>query len=300
MRKSAVVIGFGAFFLTLALLLKFFAYDRLAIIPIDQNTSQTLSDPDASYFDVPSLTFKKGEVKTVLTVVADKAASEQQGDNTVVLNKWQYTNPADRMRAGNKDQTGKPTVMDGYEHHVAIDRNSGLPVHCCNESINGTPAPFDGNIIKLPFNTQKRSYPWWDSTLNRAIPLNYQGEEKIQGLSTYRFTSEIPEQVYKKEETPGFVFGMARDSAGQNADRSYQNTRTLWVEPETGIVIKASEHQRQFLAIPNHPKVPILDTTQVMEQATVDKVAGAIDGSVAPDSESFGADAGSPEASPAA
>jgi hypothetical protein len=36
-----------------------------------------------------------------------------------------------------------------------------------------------------------------------------------------------------------------------------------------------------------------------IEQSVVEKVNGAIDGSVAPDSDSFGQEEGSPEASPA-
>lgn len=35
MRKAAILIGIGAFCVTMALLLKFYAYDRLAVVPYD-------------------------------------------------------------------------------------------------------------------------------------------------------------------------------------------------------------------------------------------------------------------------
>ncbi len=48
------------------------------------------------------------------------------------------------------------------------------------------------------------------------------------------------------------------------------------------------------------PSVGYIALPEADEQATVDKVAGAIDGSVAPDSDTFGAEEASPAASPAA
>lgn len=52
MRKSAIVLGFGAFFLTCGLLFKFYAYPRLAVVPLDQNTRQVVEGPDSTYLDV--------------------------------------------------------------------------------------------------------------------------------------------------------------------------------------------------------------------------------------------------------
>lgn len=269
MRKSAVLVGFGAFFLTLALLLKFVAYDRLAVVPIDTNTRQTLTDPHASYFDVPSLTFKKGKLTTVETVVADKDASEDYGHNTVVLNVNQVTNPAERFARPTRDHDGKFLATDAFAARTPINRHTGLPVDCCNSRHNGEAIQRSGYTIKFPFDTQKKTYPYWDTTLLAPMNLAFKGEEKIRGLKVYRFEGTVPETVYKKEATPGFVFGMAKDSPGQNADRSYTNVRTVWVEPVTGAYIKLQEHQRQFLTIPNHPKVTVVDTVQLMDDATV-------------------------------
>ena len=77
MRKAAVMIGFGAFFLTLALLMRFYAYPKLAVIPSDQNTQQTVTDDHASYFDADTVKPGSGKIITKATVVAKQGDDEE-------------------------------------------------------------------------------------------------------------------------------------------------------------------------------------------------------------------------------
>lgn len=190
MRKSAVIVGFGAFFLTMALLLKFYAYDHLAVVPIDQNTQQTLNDPNATYFDARTVGFKTGELITRVTAVADKKASEDYGKNTVVLDKWQITNDPEGWRGNNQ---GKWQPQAASQERVAINRHTGLPVHCCDESIDGNPVSHEGYQIKLPFNVDKNTtYNYWDGNQRKAFPLKFQGEEKVNGLTTYKYLWQTP------------------------------------------------------------------------------------------------------------
>jgi phosphate transport system substrate-binding protein len=75
----------------------------------------------------------------------------------------------------------------------------------------------------------------------------------------------------------------------------YVNADELQSRPEVQEFVKFYAATSDEIA----PSVGYISLPDDAEQATVDKVAGAIDGSVAPDSESFGQE-GSPEASPAA
>lgn len=269
MRKSAVIVGFGAFFLTMALLLKFYAYDHLAVVPIDQNTQQTLNDPNATYFDARTVGFKTGELITRVTAVADKKASEDYGKNTVVLDKWQITNDPEGWRGNNQ---GKWQPQAASQERVAINRHTGLPVHCCDESIDGNPVSHEGYQIKLPFNVDKNTtYNYWDGNQRKAFPLKFQGEEKVNGLTTYKYLWQTPEGVYEKQDVPGSLFGGSKDSAGVNADRSIQTTSTIWVEPQTGVFIKVIQHQQEWVVAPGKSKVQVLNTTQQMDSATVKK-----------------------------
>ena len=49
----AIIMGVGAFILTMGLLFRFYAYPKLAVVPNDQNTTQILQDPNAKFFDSP-------------------------------------------------------------------------------------------------------------------------------------------------------------------------------------------------------------------------------------------------------
>ncbi|GAB3584052.1 PorA family protein [Calidifontibacter terrae] len=267
MRKSAIVIGFGAFFITLALLLKFYAYPRLAVIPKDQNTSQTLVDNNAKFLDATSLKFVQGKITTVATVVADQKASKQLGGNKIVISQWQYTdNP------GPDGKTAAPPISATTERY-ALDRSTGKAVSWQGAELDGNPTDYQGAYtIKLPFGlTKGKSYPYFDTTLGKPVDLAYQGTEKVRGMQTYKYTVAVPETVFTKMEIPGFLFGLAKDSPAQNADRTYKNDITIWADPVTGVFMKIQQHQVQTVKIPNHDPLTVMNTVSVMDDATIKK-----------------------------
>jgi phosphate transport system substrate-binding protein len=75
----------------------------------------------------------------------------------------------------------------------------------------------------------------------------------------------------------------------------YVNGTELQNRPEVQEFVKFYAATADEIA----PSVGYIPLPDDMEQSVIDKVNGAIDGSVAPDSESFGQDAGTAEASPA-
>lgn len=269
MRKSAIVIGFGAFFLTLALLLKFYAYDKLTVIPADTNVQQVLSDPNAKFFDADTLSFKQGKVTTIQTVVADKKGSEAQGGNSIVLNINQVT-----------DNNNQAPPIDAFGSHLGLNRHSGLPLDCCDDSmtrLQGTkvvtkPVQHQGYTIKFPFGAGKGSYDYWDNTLQKSMTMKYVGTDTIEGLAVNRYEGSVPDTKYTQQALPGVLFGGAKSSPGVLADRSYKNDRTIWAEPTTGAFIKVAEHQVITLTDPATGRtVTGIDTNQVMNDATVKK-----------------------------
>lgn len=267
MRKSAIVIGFGAFFLTLALLLQFYAYDKLTVIPADTNVQQLLSDSNAKFFDADTLSFKQGKVTTVQTVVADKKASDAQGGNSIVLDINQVT-----------DNNAQAPPIDAFTSHFGVNRHTGLPLDCCNDNMSrldgvkvvDKPVQHQGYTIKFPFGAGQGSYDYWDNTLQKTMTMKYAGTDTIMGLKVNRYEGDVPNTKYTQQALPGFLFGGAKTSPGVLADRSYQNQRIIWAEPTTGAFIKVSEHQVVTLTDPASGKsVTGIDTTQVMTPATV-------------------------------
>lgn len=267
MRKSAILIGFGAFFLAFALLLQFYAYGKLTVIPADTNTQQVLDDPAAKYLDAESLTMKQGLVTTRQTVTVDKKATKAQGGNALVLFVNQVT-----------DNDNQAPPVNSFRSHFGLDRSTGKPLNCCDDYMSkieagkdvNTPVQHQGYTVKFPFGAEKKSYPYWDNTLRKSITMKYVGTEKIRGLAVNKYTAMVPKTTYEQQQLPGFLFGGAKSSPAVTADRAYANERTIWAEPRTGAFIKVAEHQVVTLTDPaSGNSITGIDTRQTMTDATV-------------------------------
>jgi hypothetical protein len=229
-----VLLGLGAFLLTMSLLLKVYAYPSLAVAPLDQETTTTSIGVDMAYLSVAARAQLTDTLTSTIHVVGDVKAAEDKGDNIAIWNQATSTTTSDG------------TVISTETIRVPFDRTTGQAVDCCGaytQENQDPPVPtkFDGLNFKFPFNTQKHSYDWWDGDLGRSVPIEYDGVEKLDGLLTYRFTQTIePEQV-GTTPIPSKLLG---EPAGQmlTAQEWYSNQRTYNVEPETGAIVKAVEN----------------------------------------------------------
>ncbi|WP_158607476.1 DUF3068 domain-containing protein [Flexivirga caeni] len=262
MRKSAIVIGFGAFFITMALLLKFYAFDKLAVIPIDQNSQQVAVDNNAYIFDAGSLKFYHTTLTTTIGAVGQKEQSQQFGHNSVIFSKWQYSSIPQTK-----------TAQTAFTEKFAVNRHTGKVIPWSGDSENGKAIEHTGYTVKFPFGTQKTTYPYWDVSIERSMQMKYAGTDTIDGLTVYRFEGTVPRQPLVSspaKEVPGFLFGGAQNSPGVKATYSYANDRTIWVEPETGAFIKVRENQQQWLTdVKTGKSVNVLKTSSVFNNATV-------------------------------
>ena len=48
--------------------------------------------------------------------------------------------------------------------------------------------PHEGLAYRFPFDTEKKTYPYFDPIAQKPFDANYDGEEDVNGLTTYRFT----------------------------------------------------------------------------------------------------------------
>jgi hypothetical protein len=69
----------------------------------------------------------------------------------------------------------------------------------------------------------------------------YKATEKIEGLDTYKFEQRIEPTQIAELEVPGNLIGRTETSVP--VQRFYSNTRTVWVEPKTGAIVKGQEQQ---------------------------------------------------------
>jgi hypothetical protein len=224
-----VLLGVGVFLLVLAGMLKFFVADRVILTPINQY-AQTTSPGPGSYLDPTTLQVRSADLVAVRTLKGDVAASDKDTavwDVSVVLS------------------TGDQQFVRATLDRVATDRRTAEAVNCCGEAVDSVPTRHQGLSYKFPFGTEKQDYQFWDPNAKTAATARYVSEETVQGLTTYKFIEQIPPTQIQTQEVPGSLVGESAPSV--QAPVFYTDTRTVWVEPKTGVIIKGSEQNRTTL-----------------------------------------------------
>lgn len=235
-----VLLGIGVFLLVLAPFMRFYAYPRLAVAPIDQTLKIVSEGPGANVFDRATLTNIKANLTATRLVQGDVDAAQEQGDDVDV---WVVT-------VSTIDAKGN--VRSRTVDRAAFDANTSEAVNCCQEYIStnkgvNRPVKHQGLIFKFPFDAQKQTYQFWDLTLRRALPMVYRGTESINGVTVYKYVQTIkPTPSAEPQQLPANLLDLP--GTGQvSAQAYYSNIRTVWVEPETGVVIRGQEQQYNTL-----------------------------------------------------
>ena len=87
-------------------------------------------------------------------------------------------------------------------------------------------------INKFPFDVEKKTYPFWDGDIGRAVDIDYKGTETLFGLETYEFSYTVKDEpIEVAEGIPG----------------TYDNIVTVYVDPKTGSIVKSGQDQQRFL-----------------------------------------------------
>lgn len=309
-RSRVVLIGLGVFFVGIAALARFYAYPTLAVAPADQIAHTVSIGKDATIFSAADLKKKTGvELEARRTVRGDVVAAEKISkalnrkvvvfDTAVVTDDSKdYHFPDDSSKTAELPLSfvQERVVLDAHTGEAVRwnptgDDNSGEYVATTLEKADrlkpGQSPLFAGHqglVLKFPFGTEKKTYPFWDTTLRKAVPIEFKGEVPLDGLKVYVFEQEIPRQEVpqaKPLEVPGSVIGdSGKDSVV--VQRTYKNTRTLWVEPVTGAIIKGREQQLATIAYEGQDKLTATQVTIEYDDATVTKnVKGATENGVA-------------------
>ncbi|MFT4287089.1 DUF3068 domain-containing protein [Nocardioides sp.] len=115
----------------------------------------------------------------------------------------------------------------------AIDRHDATAVADQGEFVEEElVAPYVGLVTKFPFNVKKKTYPFWDGTLGKTVDATYQGTRDIDGLETYEFQVEVPEQTAEVSD---------------GIEGQYEATQTIWADPKTGAYVDQTGSQRVSL-----------------------------------------------------
>ncbi|WP_326820255.1 DUF3068 domain-containing protein [Streptosporangium sp. NBC_01756] len=236
---QVVLAGAGAFLVTLAALLRFHVYDSVLLLPLEQGRTYRMVAPAADYFDTATLTSHTG-VPLVSTTTLSGDAGAGNRDTAVWVEFTSLT-------------TASGDRIDYHERRTAFDRRTAMTVDCCGGYVDeDAGARQSGLAFRLPFRAEPRTYPMYDTTLRTVVPLRYEQQEQIDGLRTYRYTYTAgPAKIEDfPQQFPGKVLGLPGWRA-LGVSRYAEVTRTLWVEPESGLTVKVAEKHRQGLRTPD-------------------------------------------------
>ena len=276
---GSVATVLGVLLLGIGILAKPVLYDRLATVKLDQRSTSVSEGSGMSALyahDVDgSAVFDKLEnvslrsTRQVIGIPGRAKAAGKEGDQAF----WQTTV---RSQA---EVDGEWTDLSYSNEGVSFARKTGTATNCCGDYKSAgdldnpdktVPVEHQGNFFKFPFDVQKKTYQWWDGDLGKATDIQFVREEKLEGLTTYVFRQTIDKAEIASREVPKAIFG---DKASGNVPASvmYGNIRTLWVEPNTGVLIKGQEQVEKSLTSDGYDEVATTLGTIGYSDATVKK-----------------------------
>ncbi|TDC42295.1 DUF3068 domain-containing protein [Micromonospora sp. KC213] len=262
---GAVLVAAGTFLIVGALAMPLYVAPALVKVPLNQKSVTHSKAENATVFDFATLSERTGVNLTATRAVrGDTEAGNAERavfDVGLTVTDDAAADPAEAPITLSTDR-------------VALDRRTGEAVACCAENINGTAFKHEGLTYTFPFGTEKKTYQYFDNTVRKPYPIKYVGTEKLQGLTVYKFEMTVEPVQISEIKVPGRLVGSTEPNV--TAGRYYANTRTLWVEPETGVIVKGQEKQLQTLRDPaGVDQLKIIDATLAFTEATQRRQADA-------------------------
>lgn len=256
-----LLVGLGVFLLVGGVLLRFYAYPRLAVAPLDQNSVTKLSAKGAEIFDTTALKPLTTDLAVQNRTVGDVKASKDQGGDVRV---WVGTTSI---------RSSDGTVRTRSTERTAFDATSAEAVNCCGNFEEDTegkrdPVKRTGLVFKFPFQTQKKTYPVWDGTVAKATPATFVKETKIDGLKVYEFQQTIDRVKVGTREVPASLVG-GTGTGNVEGDNMYALDKQFYVEPVTGAIVDAHQHTTSTVAIDGQDKLTVTDANLAYTKGTV-------------------------------
>jgi hypothetical protein len=229
---ALALVGAGAFLLTLVPLLHGYVHDKVIRVPLEHSSLSHLYAGAATYFDTAAMRSHVGPVVLTRALNGDPGA----GDDERAV--WLESSSLD---------TADGDRIDYHERRVAFDRRTGAIVNCCGEYVDDDPAVRQAGLaFRWPFGAQKRDYEYFDPQVKRTLPMVFDGQETVEGVTAYRYRQRVP--ATKIEDVairiPGKTLGLPGDRTF-TVTRWARTERTVWVEPVSGVPVMFEEKRRE-------------------------------------------------------
>jgi Porin PorA len=301
---ACAVIGLGAALLIAALLLSTYTSSRIAKIPL--NIDATLvSDGTGTAIDSASLSGDHIVINQNVPLVSQQQISVESPANADVVTLQVGTSV---RRTDKQKDTG---LLLAIVDTVTLNRKTAMAVSDDTHTGGSVQKPrafgdenpptaiplrHDGLSYRFPFHTEKKTYPYFDPIAQKPFDVNYDTQEDVNGLTTYRFTQNVgynPDgklvapvkypSLYAGDED-GKVTASAASWGLQGGDpneqitmtRYYAAQRTFWVDPVSGTIVKETEHANHYFARdPLKPEVTMVDYKITSNEDTVENQVNA-------------------------
>ncbi|MDT5152476.1 MAG: hypothetical protein QOI01_4209 [Mycobacterium sp.] len=300
------LMGLGAALLIAALLLSTYTKGKIAKIPLNIDTT-LVSDGSGTVFDPASLSGTKFVIDKNVPVTFQQQISVEAPSNAdvVTLQVGNTVRRTDKQKDNGLLLALVDTVTLDRKTALAVssDTNPGGSVQKPRSISDPQPPtnvalPHEGLAYRFPFDTQKKTYPYFDPIAQKAYDANYDGEEDVNGLNTFRFTQNVGYDADGKLVEPVKYASLYGDDADSTVSaraelwglpggpdeqitmtRYYAAQRTFWVDPVSGTIVKAEEHGYHYYARDAlKPEVTFADYKVTTNEETVEaQVASARD-----------------------
>lgn len=244
-RSLRLAIAVGLVLLVSSPVLRFWVTPALAQSPVDpgDGTFQTFTTTGSitSLFDLATQRDISDEVQAatrIISVRGDVDASrsaEGDGHNVAVVD------TIERM------VTDDGRLIHEATMRLATDRHTQALVDCCEVQVAGvsTAMAGSGSPLRLPWFTPARTYPYFDPTLLAAVPMAFIGTDELAGMPAWKFQQVTNPTAIGTVRAPGRLVDSEQETVPLT--RTHAVTRTLWVDPTTGIILRKQERVRETL-----------------------------------------------------
>lgn len=234
MRKifSLLLFGVGGFLLVTALLLLVWVPGKVKVTPLDTDSDTRL---------VGEATYQSDARTRVEAYSLNRTNPELSDDDTAVFDVrtclWKDPdNKRDTCPNPDGSKADKAALLTIGTDVFAADRTTGESKKSFRNLPKGA-VPHEGVVNKWPFDTEKKTYTYFDPVLMKGVDAKYSGEEKIEGLDTYKFVVSI------KDEPAVVTTIKGQGGKETKVKGTYSDDKTIWVDPVTGEIMKQREHQ---------------------------------------------------------
>lgn len=269
-RKLGVALGvLGLLLVAAAAILKFAIFPSQAQLPSDTHKVRQYSGTASVMLNPAAIT--SGDLSKLvmrnepITIDRTVKVTDTSGQKAVV-------NDARVLKASDGTQ------LNATDYTYAVDRKSLEPV----EPFGGAQAvPDDALTVSWPIGTDKHDYTAYVVDTQGTVPAKYSGEEKVNGLTTYVFKTNVsPAKITEPKVLASYPTTLPKSmlsvlpqalgySAAQTATLAklltvmpnpvpisymYSGQTTLWIAPDTGAIVKTTKSETRT-AVLNVPGV---------------------------------------------